>query len=380
MENLLPTITVLMAEASVVLLVLLVGVVFFNTRRKRQHQAEIDALMEMANGTNIALPGRARAGAAPAVGDANPTAVSSSPDESADAALAGAPPSASDRQPAAAKAAAEPVGAREEKQPSPAAHAPQPAAHHHEHAPKPQDTNAERIRQIDDRLAEMRHALELIDGKINRFRQDHQKLAATVLRTLEKSGKETLALRQEFEPIQQILHDVRTWMATAPIPAAAPARAEKAQEHAHPATASAPAEARSALPPRQPASAPVAMDVDAGTESTENDEDYVLDAATLERLVRPAEYGATTRGIAVEEIDLDDLDPRIVMEAEEASSPFSARDQIFFQSSTAQGMKQGWYFSAAGSDPQGPFADKLTAELVMEEITGRSPRTQSGQR
>lgn len=383
MENLLPTITVLMAEASVVLLVLLAGIVFLNARRKRQHQAEIETLMEMANGRNISLPEQAQSARAERA-----SAEAAAQEQPAVEAGQNEPTAAT--QATADEPSAVQIG-QEEKRPSPAArpaiHQPDPMVNRL--AAEQQHPADERLRKMDERLAEIRHALELMDGKVNQMRQDHQKLAATVLRALEKTGKETTALRQEFEPIQNVLNEVRKRMtATPPVPASAPvpaatsapdnkthrpARAPHRPAAAGPAPAPRPARPEHAAP-MPPAASP--------TNTAGDDADYVLDAATLDRLVRPAEYGAATSGIAVEEISLDDIDLRDVMEAEESSetSPFAAGDQIFFQSSTAQGMKQGWYFSVGGAEPQGPFADKLTAELIMEEVTGRPIRTGSGHR
>jgi hypothetical protein len=100
-----------------------------------------------------------------------------------------------------------------------------------------------------------------------------------------------------------------------------------------------------------------------------NDPDLILDREILDRLSSPDDARPGNGGIAVEEISLDDLDPQDIREAISGkNSPFATPAQVFFQSSTTEDMPQGWYFSVHGGAPQGPFTDKLTAELVMEEV------------
>lgn len=61
MENLLPTLTIIMAEIALVLLILLLVLLYRYGRRKRLHQAEIETLMEIAQERRIPLPGGAAA-------------------------------------------------------------------------------------------------------------------------------------------------------------------------------------------------------------------------------------------------------------------------------------------------------------------------------
>ncbi|MDR2877920.1 MAG: hypothetical protein LBV36_07785 [Chromatiales bacterium] len=408
MENLLPTITVLTAEASVVLLVLLIGVMFFSIRRKRQHQAEIEALMEMANGANITLPGKARkateAQAAPDANSKEAPAKESSPEPRAQGPASVAVETTAATPAAELPSAVAPAAAalREEKPVMAQPPITAPAAHQHEQPPKASpvshemyDMNDERLRQMDERLSEIRHALELMDGKISRFRQDQQKLMATLLRGVQKNSEETLAIRQEFESMPYILHEIRERMAVRPTfseaasAETAPASSEMASTFSvemHPAD-------EAFILPAEPAASTFSTDAmmtaltsGVANDLTNDDDDYVLDAATLELLVgagpKLAEYGAATHGIAVEEIDINDIEPEIVMEAVEVAgpAPIEVADQIFYQPTSTLKMKQGWYFSAAGGEAQGPFANEMTAELVMEEITGRSLRVSAGGR
>lgn len=353
MDNLLPTITVLMAEASVVLLLLLGFLSWRYLRRKRQHEAEIETLIAMAQGREITLP---------AASTTEPPAVAVADGTQA------APSDTSEENDSVEKQA---PGASDE------------SVTEEEPVPAPIPTAAEQHSELTARLAEIRHAQELMDAKLNQLRHDHQKLAANIFRALEKTGKDVASGRHEIDRTYQLLGELRKKIAALPnTPTMTPAPAV-----ATPRTQAAPiAEPRSAPAPQvEIAAEQVATHTgarQARIEASEADEllgldpedpDLVLDQDTLDRLAAPAAYRPGNGGIAVEEISLDDLAPQDIREAISGkSSLFSTPTQVFFQSST-QETAQGWYFSVDGGLPHGPFSDKLTAELVMEEVTGAAP-------
>jgi hypothetical protein len=352
MDNLLPTITVLMAEASVVLLILLGFLSWRYLRRKRQHEAELETLIAMAQGREVTLP--------PATTAKPATTPSGSGQESAS-------PGIEAEKEADQTEAQSPLAADEQA----------PAV---ESIQQPVSPTVADQSEIMARLAEIRHAQELMDGKLNQLRHDHQKLAASIFRALEKTGKEMAAGRHEIDRTHQLLNELRKRITALPTLLAAPLSAIHLPQAQ--ATKSGPASAAPEAPPSPPATtSPVeadsspAMALDTGEIQglDPQDPDLVLDQETLERLAEPVSRPPGNGGIAVEEISLDNLDPQDIHEAIGGkSSLFSTPTQVFFQSST-QDMAQGWYFSVDGGPPQGPFSDKLTAELVMEEVTGSAP-------
>lgn len=342
MENLLPTITILMAEASLVLLVLLIVLLYRYGRRKRQHQAEIEALIEMAHERRGA-PSVAAPLAAASQATASPAA-----------------PTVADPAVGAASAPARRPEATALRNPPPPADA--------ETGAVPEETRSLiGTEQIAQGLAEIRQAMELLDGKVSQVRHDHHKLAAHIHRTMDRLGKEAAATRHEIDALGQVLNEIRRRMVSsaAAVPAAAAARAAAPRA---PAGTRAPAEQAASQPAAQSSAPPKPAPAD--------DPDYVLDAATLERLSNTAQFGVPSAGIAVEEISLSELnvdDPHGIGDA--GGPPFSSEDQIFFQSSTTEEMEQGWYFSMIGAQPQGPFADKRTAERVLAEMRGKTGHT-----
>lgn len=349
MDNLLPTITVLMAEASVVLLLLLGFLSWRYLRRKRQHEAEIETLIAMAQGREISVPSVAAAttpaqqptasGAEPAVSESNVAAESGSADS---------------HEPAAS--------AQEIAAPEPVQQRAAPAIDYSE---------------LVARLAEIRHAQELMDAKLNQLRHDHQKLAANIFRALEKTGKDVTAGRHEIERTQQLLVELRKRITALPGMLSKPLASITASP-THAKSSPAPTPAPQHAGPRDTIAeihhaeiAAVAAEEHHGLDP--HDPDLILDKETLDRIAEPAHHVPGNGGIAVEEISLDDLDPRDIHEAISVKSPlFATATQVFFQSST-QDTAQGWYFSINGGPAQGPFSDKLTAELVMEEVTGVTP-------
>lgn len=374
MDNLLPTITVLMAEASVVLLFLLAILCWRYLRRKRQHEAEIETLIAMAQGREITLP----TGAAQPEPEPAPVA----PPESGPEAETAAPP-------VTGEAAGESEGGNDSSTPEPApplqpAKASARTAEPHAAviaAAAAQDQLGEFLKAG---LAEIRHAQELMDTKLNQIRHDHQKLAANIFRALEKTGKDIADSRHEIDSMQQVLGQLRKRIVatssavpapTAPRPVA-PRQLETAPEPA----AAQRAEPRARVSVVSSGAAATSHEPVVTTEGlSPDDPDLILDRETLDRLAAPSDARPGNGGIAVEEISLDDLDPQDIREAIGGkSSPFSSPAQVFFQSST-ENMPQGWYFSVHGGPPQGPFTDKLTAELVMEEVASSAlPRRETG--
>lgn len=160
MENLLPTITIVLAEISVVLLALLGLLLYRYARRKRIHQAEVETLMELASGHRIALP-----------------------------------PASPQRSPAAAAA--------RHKAPE----APPP--------PPPEKSGAEPAAVADAlarSLAQIHQAIETVDLKISQLRHDHHKLAANLQHLIEKAGKDVTSGRRELEKLGQIMNRIREGM------------------------------------------------------------------------------------------------------------------------------------------------------------------------
>lgn len=351
MDNLLPTITVLMAEASVVLLILLGFLCWRYLRRKRQHEAEIETLIAMAQGREITLPA-ANAIASPNTAQGASARESQTPDNKVESGAA-----QTDGQ--------EPVPPDQEAAPAePVVQSAAPAIDYGELAA---------------RLAEIRHAQELMDAKLNQLRHEHQKLAANIFRALEKTGKDVAASRHEIEHGQQLLGELRKRITALPsmlsVPLASvvatqantPRRPEPAPQRPAPAS-----EVGTAVNTGFPGPGVDGAAEHQGLDAS--DPDLILDQETIDRIAEPVPTRPGNGGIAVEEISLDDLDPRDIHEAISVKSPlFSPRAQVFFQSSTHD-VAQGWYFSVDGSPPQGPFSDKLTAELVMEEVTGIAPQ------
>lgn len=369
MDNLLPTITVLMAEASVVLLFLLAILCWRYLRRKRQHEAEIETLIAMAQGREITLP----TGAAPeplAAQASGPEADTGSPvvaretaGESGDHSSMPAQeqPAAPPHQPARASARA--------AEPAPAAAIAAMAA---------QEQLGEFLKA---RLAEIRHAQELMDAKLNQIRHDHQKLAANIFRALEKTGKDVADSRHEIDTMHQLLGQLRKRIIAnaSAMPATAPRPVPRRPETTPEPVAVPQPDPRASASAASSAGAADHESAAAAEGLSPDDPDLILDRETLDRLSAPSDARPGNGGIAVEEISLDDLDPQDIREAISGkSSPFSTPAQVFFQSST-ENMPQGWYFSVHGGPPQGPFTDKLTAELVMEEVASSAlPRRETG--
>lgn len=373
MDNLLPTITVLMAEASVVLLFLLAILCWRYLRRKRQHEAEIETLIAMAQGREITLPGGAAQESGPEPETAAPLVAREAADESGSESESESE-SGNDSPAEPAATPPSPRASARTAEPPPAAGAVVASA-------AAQDPLGEFVKA---RLAEIRHAQELMDAKLNQIRHDHQKLAANLFRALEKTGKDIADGRHEIDTMHQALSQLRKRIiaTSSAVPAPTPRPvAPRQAETPEPAVA----------PPAEPSAPPTvaAVAADAATAGHEpvalaeglraDDPDLILDRETLDRLSAPSDARPGNGGIAVEEISLDDLDPQDIREAIGGkSSPFSNPAQVFFQSST-EDMPQGWYFSVHGGPPQGPFTDKLTAELVMEEVASAAlPRRETG--
>lgn len=399
MENLLPTLTIIMAEVALVLLVLLIVLLYRYGRRKRLHQAEIETLMEIAQERRITLPGAAAAAVPTQTQPQSPLQpppeqMMNQPAPSTDAGVAvpDNTTTATDTGQmvdtgiglnieANTKTAAEiePPSTPQETTPS----APTPAVSTEaDVAAAAAAPSAPISDEVARDLSEIHHAMDLMDIKLAQIRHEHNKLALNMQRALEKASKERAAMHREVSAIAHMLSDLRrtlslsgTAQAGTHEPPSAPVSLEEQRIAAAAATgagaASTPAKAATPAPESK-------AQATRATENVPEDPDYQLDASTLDRLMNTAHFGGmSSTGIDVEEIDLGDLDLNDPhgMAQHDANRPFSQdADQIFFQSSTTANMKPGWYFSLRGGHPQGPFGDKQTAERVLSEMQGKTPR------
>lgn len=457
MDNLIPTATIILAEASVVLLVLLTILGVRYVRRNRQHRREIETLMDMARDSRISLPGPKNAGATPVTIPADRGSQPSTPAPAAVPAGAGTtldeaatsrarqhatqvdphPKDATGDSPAAAAGdpARAPATAPAESAvlASAPVHDPEPAL-----APgrDPAEAAATAAPVTDGQDVEtLRRAVTALEAKVLQAHRDHVRLAARMQRAMDQVAGDVAAARRELaELADRLLNGPARAPHTAasesrdevpfptdairPAPAvptddlfeAGPPAAESPESPA-PVPTTAPRSGVAAPSVRAPAPLsppePTAQEEQVSTPGEDADDsdsrwihastgpgetpaigqttaadaeptaaedpDYILDSETIERLLGADGMAASAQdsGIDVEEISLSESGPQ--WNPAPARQPFaSQQDNIFFQSSTAGGLEQGWYISLAGEPPQGPFSDKQTAERVLHEVRGHT--------
>jgi hypothetical protein len=155
--------------------------------------------------------------------------------------------------------------------------------------------------------------------------------------------------------------------------------------HTHPARRA--AQAKSAMPAGkksvQAASMPPRREqkAAAGTvkKDTVEEPQYAFDPAQIEdRFSAPLFIpGAANAGINVEELNFDELNlenPHGPADAQHGQPNYDA-DRVFYQASVQSGIKAGWYFSLRGGNTHGPFGNKAAGERVLNEMIEQFKRT-----
>ncbi len=326
MENFLPTLAIVMTEIALVLLILVGFLVFRLHLQRRLHETELDTLMGLA-------------GVAGKLQDSPPTPVPT---------------------PRIADVASQAV--TDTAVPAPDAEIP-PAT---SRAGEVNDVELEG--HIDAALSEIRAAMEHLDSRLDQFRHEHTLLAGQFRKLVEEGNNEVHYSRRDLDRIFQVVNDLRRQLGDlsgnlhTPGQVAATRPPTVAHERVQPPPANAPAGTRS--PPPSPVDTKVAQTP-------------VPPATTAE----PAS-GIWLEGIAVEEINISDLDvedPHGLKDGRPRPSRFD-EDRIFFQSSLEDGLEQGWYFTGYGERPQGPFADRAAASRVMQELHDQLQGSAAGER
>lgn len=99
---------------------------------------------------------------------------------------------------------------------------------------------------------------------------------------------------------------------------------------------------------------------------------FAFDPARIDDLFTAPSFipGAANTGINVEELDYEDMgldSPQGETDGSHEQPHYDA-DRVFYQSSPQTGIKAGWYFSLRGGKTHGPFGNKEAGERVLKEM------------
>lgn len=155
------------------------------------------------------------------------------------------------------------------------------------------------------------------------------------------------------------------------MPTDMPRPAASAHKTAAPPTPAHPATARSAVA--------VAHAVAHKEKVSVEEPQFAFDPARIDDLFNAPSFipGAANAGINVEELDLEDLnpDPPDAGAENPEEPPHYDAERVFYQASPQTGIKAGWYFTVRGGKTHGPFGTKEAGERVLQEMIEQFKRT-----
>ncbi|MCO6412106.1 MAG: hypothetical protein J5I92_05115 [Thiogranum sp.] len=106
--------------------------------------------------------------------------------------------------------------------------------------------------------------------------------------------------------------------------------------------------------------------------SSVDEPQFAFDPAQIDDLFSAPSFipGAANTGINVEELDIGDLNPDPPAEGMGTTEkqPHYDAERVFYQASPQTGIKAGWYFTLRGGKTHGPFATKEAGDRVLKEM------------
>lgn len=406
----LPTLTVVLAEIIVILLIALVAALFMHLRKVRRHRAEIDALMGIVEqfSSNGDCPAPAYQAGAAASRPAD--ALSPPMTEKSDASRANGEPAAqlidaeladrTDRDIAAIKQALATFEAQLDQS-------------RHEALLLGKDlyhkVEAENIQmtQVKKELREVRESIGRLSVQYQSLHKDARRLreeagafeahggvgaasqrgvSSTTLQSSSRAALGSRAVADDFTLPESLLGEIEDLMKNSQEESQLKQVTASAAGQGNPAPGTAKTTKQPAADTGHSwggATHPPARAADESAENTDksavDEPQFAFDPLRVEDKLNIPTFipGSVDAGINVEEINYEEVNPEEAPRhpEEPGNRTTFAADRVFHQASTQSGIKPGWYFSLRGGKAHGPFGSKEAAERVLNEMIEQFKRT-----
>jgi len=238
------------------------------------------------------------------------------------------------------------------------------------------------LHDLGTRHANLEQNLQLLRAEIERLAARHSTAQAktearqtSTTSTTPASGHAIDATdNDDFTLPASVLNELDEVMKTAAAhqpPAAVKTQAVRMKANVPRRVSAAPKAVAAPAPPSRSA-AVLAQAVAHPEKSSVEEPQFAFDPARIDDLFTAPSFipGAANTGINVEELEFGDLNPDPPAEGEETKDmqPHYDAERVFYQASPQTGIKAGWYFTLRGGKTHGPFATKEAGDRVLMEM------------